>query len=78
MNKKSRKVKLVLDATINDGENESEINEIQDISVEGESGCKSPAKKSSKKTKKWLVNKENWICNKNEKLRATGESYQIK
>ena len=44
-NKKSRKLRLVVDATINDGENESEINEIQDIDVEGESGCKSPVKK---------------------------------
>ena len=41
-----------MDASINDGENESEINEIQDINVEGESGCKSPVKKSSKKNKK--------------------------
>ena len=44
-NKKSRKLRLVVDASINDGENESEINEIQDINVEGESGCKSPVKK---------------------------------
>ena len=59
LNKKSRKIQLILDDTVNDGENESEIDEIRQISDEGESGCKSPAKKSSKRTKKRLVNKEN-------------------
>ena len=57
-NKKSRKPTLVKDPSINDGENE-EVNETGDIDKDGESGCKSPVKRTTKATKKGLLIKNN-------------------
>ena len=76
-NKKSRKPTLVKDPSINDGENE-EVNETGDIDKDGESGCKSPVKRSTKATKKRTVNKEQWVKNKRKKARAAGEAYETR
>jgi len=73
-NKKSRKHTLVKDPSINDGENE-EVNETGDIDKDGESGCKSPVKRTTKATKKRAVNEEKWVKNLRKKARAAGEAY---
>ena len=73
-NKKSRKPTLVKDPSINDGENE-EVNETGDIDKDGESGCKSPVKRTTKATKKRTVNEAQWVKNLRKKARAAGEAY---